>query len=53
MRTRGRYKEIIRDRVVTLRLNAEELHRLKANALRAGKPASRLIRERMADLIAV
>lgn len=50
-RRKGGYKEVIREKVVSLRLNEEEFLRLKANGLRDRASISRLIRERIADLI--
>lgn len=45
------YKDVIRTRVVSLRLNEQEFHLLKASGLRERKPMSKLLRARMADLI--
>jgi len=52
MKRRGRhYKEVIRSRVISLRLNDEEFLRLKANALRDRTSMSRMVRARMTDLV--
>ena len=45
-----RYKEVIRDRIVSLRMNEQEFFRLKANALRDRTSVSRLVRDRVTEL---
>ncbi len=50
-RTRRHYKDVIRTRVVSMRLNEQEFHLLKASGLRERKPMSKLLRARMSDLI--
>lgn len=47
----GGYKEVIRGRIVSMRLTEEEFLRLKANALRDRTSVSRMARDRLADLI--
>lgn len=49
--TKRHYKAVIKDKVISLRLNEEEFLRLKANGLRERKPVSRLLRARVADLL--
>jgi ribosomal protein L28 len=49
--TRRHYKDVIKDKVISLRLNEEEFLRLKANALRDRTSVSKMVRERMTELI--
>ena len=52
MKRRGRhYKEVIRSKVLSLRLTDEEFLRLKANALRDRTSVSRMVRDRMTELV--
>lgn len=45
-----RYKDVIRDKVVSIRLSDEEFLRLKANALRDKTSMSRMLRERITEI---
>ena len=45
------YKETIRDRIISLRLTAEEWHQLRARSCRHCRSAAALIRARIDDLI--
>ena len=50
-RRKGRYKEVIKEKVVSIRLNEEEFLRLRVDALRGRSSVSQIIRARIADLI--
>ena len=50
-KTERHYKEVIRDKVISIRLNEEEFLRLKANALRDRTSVSKMVRDRMMALI--
>lgn len=50
-KTERHYKEVIKDKVISIRLNEEEFLRLKANALRGRTSASKLVRDRLTELI--
>lgn len=50
-KTERHYKEVIRNKVISIRLNEEEFLRLKANALRDRTSVSKLVRDRMTALI--
>ena len=50
-KTERHYKEVIRNKVISIRLNEEEFLRLKANALRDRTSVSKLVRDRMTVLI--
>lgn len=49
-RKRG-YKEVIRGKVISVRLNEQEFYTLKAKGLQARRSLSALFRARIADLI--
>ena len=46
-----RYKDVVRERVVSVRLSEAEFFRLKASGLGSRRSMSALLRARMADLI--
>lgn len=50
---RRKDKRLIKTRVLTLRMSEEEMLRFKVSALTMGKKRSRIVRERVADLIGV
>jgi hypothetical protein len=50
-RSRGHYKEVIREKVLSVRLKEEEFLRLRVNALSARKPISAMVRDRLGGLI--
>lgn len=47
------YKEIIRAKIVSLRLSEEEFLRLRVSGLQSKRTVSALLRERVADLIGI
>jgi hypothetical protein len=48
---RGHYKDVIREKVLSVRLMEEEFLRLRVHALRNKKSVSMMVRDRLAGLI--
>ena len=50
---RHSYKEVIRKKIVSIRLTEEEFLRLRVGGLRTKRSVSALLRDRMTDLIGI